>query len=130
MAKLMRVPRPTAVEKSIPINSRQILSPPETEVIFNLSCEPAYKYSLPAFADYGCDPAQRTSNQLQYKVLYIEAANKRYEISKEPSQSGKPDTYKLAEVLEPFVKDGEFMRNNSVPLSASNTIVRRHKKFG
>jgi hypothetical protein len=126
MAKKMRMPPPAAVKKAMPYNNAQIISPPETEVIFNLSCEPAYKFSLPAFADYGLDPTQRTSNKLLHHALYLEANSKRYEISREPPTSGsKVETYRLAEVLEPFGKDSDFMRANTVPLLSPAIMVRQ-----
>ena len=125
MAALMQHPGPTSFKKSVPICSKRIIAPPETEVVFNLSCEPAYKFSLPAFADYGCEPRQRTSNMLQNNVLYIEADNKRYEISKEkPNSASKVETYRLAEVLNPFVHDNEFMAQHSIPLDLSSVKVK------
>ena len=112
------------IRKDRPTSSKQILSPPETEVVFNLSCEPAYKYSLPGFADYGCDPTQRTSNALHDSALYLETLNKRYEISKEGGIPGKGETYRIAEVLDPFLKNSDFMARNTIPLGADHAKVQ------
>lgn len=122
MASLMPRIGPSSFKKSIPICSKRIFSPPETEIVFNLSSEPSYKYSLPSFADYGCDPRLRTSNILQINALYIEADNKRYEISKE-KQNAKTETYRLVEVLDPFLKDSQFMNQNTIPLEPPNIKV-------
>jgi hypothetical protein len=83
MARLMPEVLPCSFKKSAPINNVRVVVPPEAEVMFNLSLEPAYKFSLPAFADYGWDPALRTSNILFENALYFEAEEKRYEIVKE-----------------------------------------------
>jgi len=113
MAKSMPETFPTSYRKNkYPLNSKYIIAPPETEVIFNLSSEPAYKFSLPAFADYSCDLSQRTSNVLQKNALYFETFHKRYELVKE----GEKEKYKLSEVIEPFFKDTEFMAKNEIPL--------------
>jgi len=37
--------------KILPINVRSLTTIPETHIMFNLSCEPAYKYSLFAMCD-------------------------------------------------------------------------------
>ena len=123
MAIMMPETHPTSFKKGKPFSSSQIIAPPETEIMFNLSSEAAYKYSLPAFADFGCDPIQRTSNIMQTNALYLETSTKRYEISKE-SGSDKEETYRLAEVLDPFGKNSEFMAQTSVPLSGEHVKVR------
>ena len=115
MAKLMPETYPTAFKKSIPINIKNVIVPPETEVIYNLSSEPAYKFSLPAFADYGLDPTQRTSNILFENSFYFETFDKRYEIAKE---GPKTTSYILSEVLSTFEKDSEFMGTHNVPLES------------
>ena len=115
MAKLMPETYPTTFKKSIPINIKNVIVPPETEVIYNLSSEPAYKFSLPAFADYGLDPTQRTSNILFENSFYFETFDKRYEIAKE---GPKTTSYILSEVLSPFEKDSEFMGTHNVPLES------------
>ncbi len=124
IAAMMPETHATSFRKEGAINSRLVVAPPETEVTFNLSCEPAYKYSLPSFADYGCDPSQRTSNILQGSALYLETATKRYELAREPVRTGKVETYRLAEVLEPFGKNGEFMAQTAVPLPVEHTKVQ------
>lgn len=127
MAALMPETHATSFRKEGAFNSRLVIAPPETEVTFNLSCEPAYKYSLPSFADYGCDPSQRTSNILQGSTLYLETATKRYELSKEQAKAGnKAETYRLVEVLDPFAKNGEFMAQTTVPLATEHTKVREN----
>lgn len=72
MAKAMPQTTPQSFKKATPVNASRVIVPPETEIVFNLSSEPAYKFSLPAFADYGCDPSQRTANILYENCLYIE----------------------------------------------------------
>eukprot|EP00826_Nyctotherus_ovalis_P062817 TRINITY_DN9150_c0_g1_i3.p1 TRINITY_DN9150_c0_g1~~TRINITY_DN9150_c0_g1_i3.p1 ORF type:complete len:408 (-),score=96.45 TRINITY_DN9150_c0_g1_i3:147-1370(-) len=113
MAGVMSETIPTSFKKSSPINMRHVIAPPETEVIFNLSSEPAYKFSLPAFADYSSDPAQRTSNILYENVFYFETADRRYELAKEDNKS---TSYRLSEVLSPFEKDSKFMESHAIPL--------------
>jgi len=110
MARMMPGVLPTSFKKSVPINNIRVVVPPEAEVMFNLSLEPAYKFSLPAFADYGWDPALRTSNILFENALYFETEEKRYEIVKEDA------LYRLSEVLSPFEKDSFFMIKHTVPL--------------
>lgn len=51
-------------------------------IIFNLSLEPSFQYSLSTFADKTDDLSGRTSQKLQDNVLYIETDNSRYEICK------------------------------------------------
>jgi hypothetical protein len=113
IACLMPETAPTSFKKSVPINVKHVIAPPETEIIFNLSMEAAYKFSLAAFADYGNDPTQRTANILFDNALYLETINTRYELTKEDS---KNTLYRLSEVLSPFEKDCEFMRAHAVPL--------------
>ena len=123
MASLMPEPYPTSFKKATPFSSKHVVAPPETEIIFNLSCEPGYKYSLPAFADYSCDPTQRTSNILHANALYLETLDKRFEISKEGGLPGKGETYRIAEVLEPFTKNSDFMMQSTIPLAPEHTKV-------
>lgn len=57
-------------------------------LIFNLSLEPAYAFTLSTFADKGADDhilGGRTSFKLQDSVLYLETDKTRYEISKAPN---------------------------------------------
>lgn len=113
MTKMMPEIVPTSFKKTIPTNIKRIIVPPETEIMFNLSLEPAYKFSLPAFADYGWDQSQRTSNILYDNVLYFETNEERYELTKEDE---KGITYRLSQVLMPFEKDSVFMSKHKVPL--------------
>jgi len=119
MAKAMPQTTPQSFKKGVPINASRVIVPPETEIVFNLSSEPAYKFSLPAFADYGCNVTQRTANILFENCLYFETRERRYEISKDPN---KDDSYNLSEVIEPFEKDGNFMRSHAVPLKKEYTM--------
>ena len=113
MARLMPVRAPTSLKKSLPINVKHVIAAPETEIIFNLSMEAAYRFSLAAFADYGNDPTQRAANILFDNALYLETITTRYELTKEDSKS---TLYRLSEVLNPFEKDSEFMKVHTVPL--------------
>eukprot|EP00826_Nyctotherus_ovalis_P043846 TRINITY_DN4672_c0_g2_i1.p1 TRINITY_DN4672_c0_g2~~TRINITY_DN4672_c0_g2_i1.p1 ORF type:complete len:451 (-),score=137.30 TRINITY_DN4672_c0_g2_i1:101-1429(-) len=110
VARVMPEVLPESFRKCPPMNSTRVVVPPETEVIFNLSLEPAYKFSLPAFADYGLDPALRTSNILFENALYFETEDKRYELAIDET------SYKLSEVLSPFEKGSAFMGKHTVPL--------------
>lgn len=119
MAKLMPQIMPQSFKKGVPVNASRVIVPPETEIVFNLSSEPAYKFSLPAFADYGCNVTQRTANILFENCLYFETRERRYEIAKD---STKDNSFNLSEVIEPFEKDSGFMRSHAVPLQKEYTM--------
>lgn len=119
MAKAMSPTTPQSFRKSTPVNASRVIVPPETEVVFNLSSEPAYKFSLPAFADYGCDPSQRTCNILYENCLYFETRERRYELAKETERE---DAYRLSEVVDPFEKDCDYMGSNPVPLRKEHVV--------
>lgn len=79
-------------------------------LIFNLSLEPALVYNLSTFADKGSDEnyvGGRTSFRLQDSVLYLETDDSRFEISK--NKNGNTSTYRVAQVLDPYFKDNEYM---------------------
>lgn len=48
-----------------PINVRLLTTIPETNIMFNLSCEPAFKYSLFAMCDRGEENKDWTSMKLK-----------------------------------------------------------------
>ncbi len=96
----------------------------EFNLIFNCANEMWLHYSLPAIADKGRDVKEFTSWKLKDKVLYLETANKRYEIARNVSDHTNDDylfeeyeTYRLSLVKEPCQKDNDFMQSRSIPLN-------------
>jgi hypothetical protein len=73
-------------------------------LIFNLSLEPAFAFTLATFADKGSDEhivGGRTSFKLMDNILYLESDKVRYEISRDPTGH----KYRLAQVNSPYFKD-------------------------
>lgn len=54
---------------------------PDVTLVYNLSNEPVFKYSLKAVSDEGFTPNQFASFKLLSKVLYLETRSERYELS-------------------------------------------------
>ena len=87
--------------------------------VFNLSLEMASQYNLCRFVDRS--PQDRTSDKLRSSVLFIETAEKRFEIAMFTNKDYDP-TYRVAEVEDPFYKDEAFYERDDVviPLDKSH----------
>ncbi|EGR29451.1 hypothetical protein IMG5_155280 [Ichthyophthirius multifiliis] len=111
---------------SIP-NGKNILPIPEVNIVFNLSNDPAYKYSIINFCDKSSEPKEWVSHHLKKHVLYIETDNQRFEVSMNDEEDmilvNEFDQYKLVKVKDPFLYDNEFMKNNNIPLNDKNVEV-------
>lgn len=109
--------------KPVPMKLSSTFYLREFNMRFNLSCEMWLAYSLPAICDKSKETKDFTSRILRDKVLYLETAEKRYEIC---SQGGDFNTeenlfeefekYCVSEVKDPTCIDNEFMMKNKVPL--------------
>ena len=102
------------------INGKNILPIPEVNIVFNLSNDPAYKYSIINFCDKSSEPKEWVSHHLKRHVLYIENDTNRYEISVNDEEEmvlvNEFDQYKLVKVKEPFLCDNAFMKKSNIPL--------------
>lgn len=114
-------------KKPLPIHLADNMYYTEFNMVFNLSYEMWLAYSLPAICDKGQCYKDYTSWKLKYKVLYIETADKRYEISLNVADHNNDDylfdefeTFNICEVRDPIVKDNDFMLENKIPLSEEN----------
>merc|ERR1712007_150577 len=116
-------------KKLQPINVRNLTTIPETHIMFNLSCEPAFKYTLFAMCDRGEDDKFWTSRKLKLQTLYIENGSARYEITRQESADDvfqDYDKYRFSMVKNPFKVDNNFMIENNIPLSEAYVTVLRH----
>ncbi|EKX46551.1 hypothetical protein GUITHDRAFT_107755 [Guillardia theta CCMP2712] len=124
-AKLTHVVlRPVRLER-YSIKSHNAFS--EARVIFSLSNEPAFKYSLSVVADRSPDAKYWTSVRLQTQSMYAETRDrKRYELSLENHVQGQPATYRFAECLKPRTTSKAVIQEAGVPLpEADCTIVEK-----
>lgn len=87
-------------------------------IVFNLSCEPIYKFNLGEFGDKRSIDI-KVSSTLEKEVLYLESLTNRYEISYDESTK----LFAIKEVLEPLLKDLRYMQHHKVPLPESDTKV-------
>ncbi|KAL4460267.1 hypothetical protein ABPG74_000018 [Tetrahymena malaccensis] len=105
------------------LQPRNILPIPEVNIIFNLSNDPAYKYSIINFCDKSDESKDWMSHKLQTHALYIENDKERYEISRVPEGEmnlvNEFDAYRFSRVKDPQLFDNEEMQKQSIPLSAS-----------
>ena len=94
-------------------------------VVFSLSSEPWFKYSLALVADQGTDKARWTSTRLRRDAIYLESAIKRYELTmmKEGSASAPYARYTLSEVIALHELDARALEAAGVPLPTSRATV-------
>ena len=89
-------------------------------LVFNLSNEFAFKFSLCVFGDKAADVTSRTSYLTRQQVINIESEHDRFEISRniQSENSDAPCTYTLSKVLIPEQLDNEFysLPDTQVPL--------------
>lgn len=102
----------------------------EFNMIFNLSNEMWLHYSIPAISDKGRDLKDYTSWKLKDRVLYLETIDKRYEIARNITDHTNDDylfeeyeTFRISEVVDPVIKDNQFMLDNAIPLIEENVTV-------
>ncbi len=101
-----------------------VVPPAACLVVFSLSNEPWYKYSLALVADQGTDPSRWTSVRMQREALYLESPSRRYELALLPSSAeGPADKYVLSQVLEPHAMDAGAVQAAGVPLPSSSVSV-------
>ena len=104
------------------LNSKAMRIIPGTLIIFDLSFEPAYPYSLDNFGDKGWNEAEFLSTRLKSFVVILETYTQRYELSLLNEGEEEPifehqDKYRWAMVTDPLIlKDSEFIRDNKIPL--------------
>jgi len=91
-------------------------------VVFNLSNEPCYKYSLALVADQGTEPSRWTSSRLRREALYLESRHRRFELAR-TGQKGEYDTYRLSQVPRASSMDRRAMEAKGVPLPAETVKV-------
>ncbi|EAR83283.2 histone deacetylation protein RXT3 (macronuclear) [Tetrahymena thermophila SB210] len=117
------------IKPNFVLQPRNILPIPEVNIIFNLSNDPAYKYSIVNFCDKSDESKDWMSHKLQTHALYIENDQDRYEISRVPEGEmnlvNEFDAYKLSRVKDPQQFDNEEMQKQSIPLS-SNMVELIH----
>lgn len=90
----------------------------DMSIVFNLSGEPINKFSLGEFGDkrsFG----SKVSEILENEVLYLESMSKRYELS----YNSTTKLYLIKEVLNPLLKDFQYMKEQGVPLPDSETVM-------
>mmetsp|Transcript_59616 Transcript_59616/g.122239 ORF Transcript_59616/g.122239 Transcript_59616/m.122239 type:complete len:349 (-) Transcript_59616:188-1234(-) len=94
----------------------------DARVVFNLSNEPALKYSLSMIADRSPDAKNWTSVRLKAQTLYLETrGGRRFELS---LSSLNPDavTYKLAELPRPHTVTKAAIIEKGVPLPEGDKV--------
>jgi len=95
-------------------------------VVFSLSREPWFKYSLALVADQGTEPERWTSTRLRREALYLESATRRFELAvQQPAAAGDGgyDKYTLSQVLRPHEMDGRAVEAAGVPLPAASATL-------
>lgn len=125
--------RPSAQTRQLPGSLVQIAQGPGQSfavppaaclVVFSLSSEPWFKYSLALVADQGTEAARWTSSRLRKEALYLEGSTKRYELAIERSDGGAPfDRYTLKQVHKPQEMDAKAVEAQGVPLPAASVKV-------
>ena len=129
--------RPSAQTRQIPGSLVQIapgpgqtfaVPPAACLVVFSLSNEPWYKYSLALIADQGTEPTRWTSARMQREALYLESPSRRFELTLMPSSADeKYDKYVLSQVLTPHQMDACAVQAAGVPLPPSAvTLLHEH----
>ena len=76
-------------------------------LVFNLSNEFAFKFSLCVFGDKSSDAKARTSMLLETQVIYLETDKERFELAKQ--KNGEKMLYTMSKVLKPEDKDNTMM---------------------
>jgi len=92
-------------------------------VVFSLSSEPWFKYTLALIADQGTDTERWTSTRLRREALYLEGATRRFELALQPSEGTAYDKYTLSEVWLPHEMDARTVEAKGVPLPRSSVAV-------
>mmetsp|Transcript_56703 Transcript_56703/g.134692 ORF Transcript_56703/g.134692 Transcript_56703/m.134692 type:complete len:344 (+) Transcript_56703:31-1062(+) len=88
----------------------------EARVIFSLSNEPAFKFSLSMVADRSPDSKNWTSVRLMSQALYLETDDgKRLELSVQEHVAGEKVTYRIAEVASPRTTSKAAILDKRVP---------------
>jgi len=128
--------RPNAQTRQIPGSLMQIapgpgqtfaVPPAACLVVFSLSNEPWYKYSLALIADQGTEPSRWTSARMQREALYLESPSRRFELTLQPpAADDKYDRYALSQVLKPQDMDSASVQAAGVPLPSS-AVTLLHK---
>ena len=91
-------------------------------VVFSLSSEPWFKYSLALVADQGTDKDRWTSTRLRREAVYLESATQRFELAVQPSDGMAYDKYTLSEVRTPHEMDARAVEAAGVPLPKNKTV--------
>jgi len=90
-------------------------------LVFNLSQEPAFLFTLSTFAERNVDDnfvSGRLSYKLNDQVLYLETDKSRYEVCKRPDHAhNQQPRYRVSQVLKPLLKDIAYMKHSKLPLS-------------
>lgn len=129
-----KMPRQCEYErkKTIPKRLKEELYYKDFNMVFNISYEMWYAYSLSSICDKGKEFKDYTSWKLKDKVLYIETYTNRYEIARNVLDHTNDDylfeeyeTFKLSEVRNPQAKDNDYMIENAVPLKDVEVIFAR-----
>ena len=129
-----KMPRLSEYErkKPIPKKLKEDLNFQDNNMVFNLSFEMWYSYSLPSICDKGREFKDFTSWKLKDKVLYIETDDKRFEISRNVLDHANDDylfeeyeTFKLSEIINPSEKDNDYMIENGTPLKNVEVVFPR-----
>ena len=133
MAEKMPTDYPkTRAKPNLNIKSLRII--PGTLIVYDLSFEPAYPYSLENFGDKGWNEADFLSTRLKQFVVFLETHTQRFELSLvNDSQDDQifehQDKYRWAQVNEPLLlKDSDFFKDKRVPLD-ENYINVIHKSL-
>eukprot|EP00357_Protocruzia_adherens_P032269 CAMPEP_0115046478 /NCGR_PEP_ID=MMETSP0216-20121206/48770_1 /TAXON_ID=223996 /ORGANISM="Protocruzia adherens, Strain Boccale" /LENGTH=581 /DNA_ID=CAMNT_0002429561 /DNA_START=73 /DNA_END=1818 /DNA_ORIENTATION=+ len=105
---------------------------PEQAMVFNLSLEPCFEYSLAALGDQGMDPSDWASFRLKDHILYLETDSERYEIAREAdnpldteesSLFKEFETFRISKVIDPLSKDNEWVEGQPVPLDSEHVEI-------
>jgi len=104
-----------------------MVPPAACTVVFNLSNEPCYKYSLPLVADQATEPSRWTSSRLKREAFYLESHQRRFELARSGTKKGIDekfyDVYRLSQVLRPHAMDRRAMEATGVPLPEEHVKV-------
>jgi len=95
-------------------------------VVFNMSNEPCYKYSLPLIADQSTEASRWTSSRLRREAMYLESRHRRFELAQmgqKRGANGVYDTYRLSQVLRAQTMDRRAMESKGVPLPLEHIKV-------
>jgi hypothetical protein len=121
MAEKMPTDYPKVRQKpNLNIKSLRII--PGTLIVYDLSFEPAFPYSLENFGDKGWNEADFLSTRLKTFVVFLETHTQRFELSlinesQEEQIFDHQDKYRWVQVNEPLLlKDADFFKDKRVPL--------------